>query len=109
MVFGEKFIDVDQIFSSSFAEELGKVFTELANFNPNADKATMEYAGMDSKGNAGKPRLLTPRQLAQEITKQTPFGIEITNLYYHVSEKQGDPTGKWVISELSKPLKKSIR
>jgi hypothetical protein len=109
MIVKEKFINTEPIFPSSFAEELGEVFTELANSNPNADKAVMEYAGMDREENAGKPKPLTPRQLAQEIVQQTPFGIEITNLYYHVSEKQGDPTGKWVIFELSKPLKKPIR
>jgi hypothetical protein len=109
MTIKEKFTNTEPIAPSSFAKELGEVFTELANSNPDADKAVMEYAGIDSKGNAGKPLSRTPRQLAQEIVQQTPFGIEITNLYYHVSEKRGDPTGKWVIGELSKPLKKPIR
>lgn len=92
--------------SSTFSERLGKALTTWAVSHPQADERIMQFFGTSNEGTIGKLPSLTPRQYAQEITEQTPFGISRTMTYLRISENLGDPTGERVIHDLSEASQK---
>lgn len=78
----------------SFAEKLGHALTVWADGHPTPDESTIQFIG--PKG----LRAYSPRQIAQEVVGQTPFGKRQTRFYRSISRNLGDESGETVINDL---------
>lgn len=78
----------------SFPFRLGQALTAWAEEHPSPNE---QIVFISSEGK----RTLTPKQLADEVINQTPFGQEQTSFYWDISNNLGDRTGDRVIKDLS--------
>ncbi len=86
-----------------FATKLGEYFSRRADAHPTPDEPVEKFIGRTESGAYGVGAL-TPRQVAEEVVNQTPWGVEYTRFYLQISDNLGDSTGDRVISDLNSML-----
>lgn len=80
--------------NAEFATRLAEAYQVWADHHPFPDKISIEFIG-----DPEDRMKFSPRQMAEEIRKQTQFGRRQTEFYLEVSTNQGGPTGEVVVQK----------
>jgi hypothetical protein len=89
-----KQVNPDTILTATdFPTRLGQAYTYWAEQHPNQKE---EISIIEPKS----IRIFTPKTIASEIARKTPFGLRQIDFYKNLSKNLGDKSGEKVIQDL---------